>query len=108
MIIEAGFADRHDARTFRELAQRRNHVLAGFLDIGGVNADDGKDVWIFVRQIDRAPAAFNRSADRDDTRDTGIGGAAQHVVEVAGEIRVVEVGVSLYEHFGFRIVEISD
>ncbi len=29
VIIEAGLADRHDARAFRQLAQRCNHVLAG-------------------------------------------------------------------------------
>ena len=99
MIIQTGFANRHDARTFCQFAQRRNHVLAGFLDVSWVNADDGEDVWIFLRQIDRAPAAFHRSADRDDARDAGLGGAAQDVIEVAGEIRVVEMRVSLDEHF---------
>ena len=104
MIIEAGLANRHDAWIPCELTQRRNHVLAGFLNISWVNADYRKDVRIFLREIDGAPATFNGSADRDDARDTGLGGAAQDIIEVAGEIRIVEMRVSFDQHdFGLRI-----
>ena len=99
MVIETGFADRHDTRTLRQLAQRRNHIFARFLDIGRMNADDGKDVRIFLRQLDRAPAAFHRRADRDDARDTGLGGATKHVIEIGREIRIIEMRVSLDEHW---------
>ena len=63
-----------------------------------MNADDGEDVRIFFRQLDRAPAALDRGADRDDPRDAGLGRAPQHIIEVRREIRVIEVGVGFDEH----------
>ena len=98
MIIQAGFADRDDPRTFRQLAQRRDHIVPRFLHISRMNADDGENIRIFLRQLDRAPAAFNRRADRDDARDAGFGRALQDVVEVRREIRVIEMRVSFDQH----------
>jgi hypothetical protein len=105
MIVEAGFADRDHPRTLCQLAQWRDDVLAGFLNVSWMNADYGKDVRISLRKIDSATAAFNRSADRDDARDTGSGGAAQNIIEVASEIRVVEMRVSFYQHYNIKLSE---
>ena len=98
MIIQAGFAKRHNARTFREFAQGRNHIIAGFLHISRMNADDGEDIRIFFRKIDSALAAFNRSANCDDARNASFGRAAQYIVEVAGKIRVIEMRVGFDQH----------
>ena len=62
----------------------------------------------FSAKVDRAPAAFDGGADRDDAGDTGLGGATQDIIEVAGEIRVVEMRVSFDQHdFGLRIPDIG-
>ena len=72
MIIETGLADRDNARTFRQFAQRIDHIFRRLFRIGGMNADDREHVRIFFRQFDRAPAAFERSSDRDDACNTGL------------------------------------
>ena len=87
MIIETGFTDRDNARAFRQFAQRSDHIVRRFLRVGGMNADDRKHVRIFFRQFDRAPAAFDRSSDRDDARNAGLFGAPQDIIEVRREIR---------------------
>src|SRR2546430_217556 len=95
MIIQTRFTNRYHARILRQLAQGRNYILSRFLDIRRMNADYREDIWIFLGQGDRAPAAFDRSPDCDDAGNAGIGGAPQDVVEVCREIRVVEMGVGL-------------
>ena len=85
MIIETGFADRDDARAFRQFAQRRDHIFLRFLGVGRMNADHRENVRIFFRQFDRAPAAFDRRADRDDARDAGLCRRAARLVEVGAK-----------------------
>jgi hypothetical protein len=48
---------------------------------------------MFFCQFDRAPAAFDRSADRDDARNARFICATQHIVEIIGEIRKIEMCV---------------
>ena len=59
VVIQSGLADRDDARILRELAQRRNDVFLGFLDISWMNADNGENIRVFFRQLHCAPAAFD-------------------------------------------------
>jgi hypothetical protein len=63
-----------------------------------MNSNDGVNAGIFLGQIDCTPTALDGSADRDDARDTGLGGAAQDIIEVAGEIRIIEMRVSFDQH----------
>ena len=63
-----------------------------------MNTDHSEDVRIFLRQRDRATAAFDRRADRDNAGDPGFGRTAQDVFEVGREIRIIEMGVSFDEH----------
>jgi hypothetical protein len=58
---------------------------------------------MFLRERDRAPAALNRSPNRDDARDARFVCAAQDIIEVGGEIGVIEMGVSVYQHCRFAI-----
>jgi len=58
-----------------------------------MNSDHGKNVRIFFGKLDRAPAALDRSADRDDARDSGVSRATKHIVEIVCEIRIIEVRV---------------
>src|SRR5436190_21886642 len=53
---------------------------------------------MFFCQIDGAPAAFQRCSDRDDASDARIVRATQHVVEIVGEIRIIEMRVGVDEH----------
>ena len=65
-----------------------------------MNPDHCENIRIFFRQLDRAPAAFNRRADSNDASHTGFICAPQHVVKIGREIRVIEMGVSFYDcHF---------
>ena len=57
MIIQAGLADGRDPRIFRQLAQRRDDIVARLFGVGRMNADDGKNIRIFFRQLDRPLAA---------------------------------------------------
>ena len=59
MIVQPGLANGRDARTFRQLAQGRDHIFTRLLGVVGMNPDDGKDVGVFLCQFDRAPAAFD-------------------------------------------------
>jgi hypothetical protein len=50
---------------------------------------------MFFCQVDSAAATFQRRADRDDARNVRIVCATQHVIEISGEIRIIEVCVSI-------------
>ena len=102
MVVEAGLADGRDTRAFRQLAQRGDDVVRSILGTGWMNADDGKNIRIFFRQLDRAPAAGERGADGEDAFDAGFVRPREDFIEVVGEIRVVEMGVGINEHLLFR------
>ena len=95
MIIEPGLADRRDAPTFRQLTQRGDDIIPRLFRVIGMNADDRENIRILFRELDRAPAAFKRGADRYDARDAGFGSACEDVLKISCEIRVVEVSVGI-------------
>ena len=73
--------------------------VAGFLlDIRGMEPDHRINERIFFRECDRPPAALDPGSDGDDPADSGQCGPFQDGVEVAGEIRIIEVGVGVGEH----------
>ncbi len=95
MIIETGFTDRYHSWALRQFTQRRNHVVAGFFDIARMHADDGKNVWILLGELDRTLATFDGDADGQDPGHSGIRCALQDIIEIRRKIRVIEVRVSL-------------
>src|ERR1700716_423053 len=99
MIIQTRLADGNDTRISGKFTQWRDHIFTGFFDISWMNADNGKNVRILFGKIDSAPAAFNRRADSNDARDSGLVGALENVIKVRREIRIIEVGVSFDQHF---------
>src|ERR1700730_4101387 len=103
MIIQAGLADRDDARALGELAQRCDYIFAGFLGIRRMNADDSEDIRIFVGKIDRAPAALDGGPNRNNARDASLGCASQHIIKIVRKIGVIEMRVSFYEHCRLKI-----
>ena len=64
MIIQPGLTDRRDPPTFRQLTQRGDDIIPRLFRVIGMNADDRENIRILFRELDRAPAAFKRSADR--------------------------------------------
>src|SRR6267142_1024836 len=67
-----------------------------------MNSDNREDVRIFFGKLDRAPAALDRSSDRDDARHAGFSRATKHVVEIVREIGIIEMRVSFDQHFQIR------
>src|SRR5207302_8739508 len=63
-----------------------------------MNSDDREDVRIFFRKIDRVPAALHRSTDGNNARDAGFSCAPQDIVEIVGEIGIIEMRVRFDEH----------
>src|SRR5256885_157094 len=70
-----------------------------------MDADDRENVRMFFGQCDRAQAALDGRADRDDAADAGFSRASQHIIEVRREIRVVEMGVGFDQHCRLKIAD---
>lgn len=68
-----------------------------------MHAHDGMDHRVSPRQFDRAPAAFDRRADRQDAFDPCGACAIQHGVEVGREILVIEVRMRVDEYHENRL-----
>src|SRR2546421_13125232 len=98
MVMQSCSADCDHALIPSQFPQWRYHIFASLLYVTRMNADHREDIRIFLRQRDRAAAALDRCPDRDDPRYARFCCAPEHVIEVRCEIRVIEVGVGLYEH----------
>ena len=62
---------------------------------------------MFFSEFDRAPAALNRGADRDDAGDPGVGRALQHLGEIRSEVRIVEVRVGIDQIKSIGLIGLS-
>src|SRR5437870_5757020 len=98
MIIKTDLTDRHNPRIFRELAQRRDHILWCFVRVSRMNSDHGENVRILFSKLDRAPAAFDRSADCNDACHARFRRTSQHIIKVGREIGIIEMRVCFDEH----------
>ena len=58
-----------------------------------MNANHRVNVRMLLGKIDSAPAALDGSTNCNDPRDTGFGRATKHIVQIAGEIRIIKMGV---------------
>src|SRR5438270_182976 len=63
-----------------------------------MNPDYGEDIRILFRELDRAPAALDRSSDRDDPRDARFVRALEDVNEIRREVWIIEMGVGFDQH----------
>ena len=63
-----------------------------------MNPDNGENVRIPLCQLNRTPAALNRSADGNDAGNTSVSRATKYIVKVIGEVRVIEVSVCFDQH----------
>src|SRR5438105_1115777 len=96
MIIETSFADRNHPRIFCKLAQRRRDVVVcNRLSGSWMNANNRKNIWVSLSQLNRATAAFNRCPDCENLCYASVSRALQDLIEIGCEVRIIEVGVSL-------------
>ena len=100
VVIEAGFADRDDARMLRQRAQRREKSSGASSADSRMNADCRQDHWdISAARLDRPAAALDGGADRDDPRHArGFAARASTSVEIVGEIGKIEMRVGVDQH----------
>src|SRR5436190_281658 len=64
-----------------------------------MNTNDGVNAGIFLGQVHCPLTALDGSTDGDDACNTGLGRPPQNIIEVTSELRIIEMGVSLYQHF---------
>jgi hypothetical protein len=95
VIIQAGLANRHDARVLRQLAQRRDHVVLRLLNVARMNANRRINSRILFREFDRTPAALDGCADCDDAFYICLLRAPEHILEIICEIGKIEMCVSV-------------
>ena len=60
-----------------------------------MNPNDGVNAGMFFGQVHCPLTALDGSADGDDACYARLGRAPQNIIEVIGEIRIVEMRVSL-------------
>ena len=85
MIIESGLANRNDARIFGQFSQRIDHVVTRFQHRRWMNADDGENILVCFREVDRAAAAFDGSADSDNAGDSRLIRSTQDIVKISAK-----------------------
>src|SRR5207237_4806956 len=95
VVIEPSLADRHDAWVLRQLTQRCDNVIFGIFNGIWVYADCREDGRMFFCQGDGTTATLQRRAHCDDARNGRIVCATQHIIEVIGAIRIMEMCVSV-------------
>ncbi len=101
VIVQPRLANGRNFRVFSQDAQCRKKVLDLILDVGGMNADDGIDIGIFLGQSDGSLAAFDSGANGDNPCHAGICRAPNHLIKVVGKLRIVEMGMGIDQH-GFN------
>src|SRR5947208_9510716 len=96
MIIKTGFTDGHHSWISCELAKRRRDVVVlNRLSGSWMNANDCENIPVFFGELNRAAAACNRCADRENSCYASVSCAPQDLIEISCELRIVEMGVSL-------------
>lgn len=97
MIIEPGFANGDYFGMRREFAQDWPDVFRRGGNVRGMPTDGGVDGRESVGEGEGALAAVGVSADSDDAGDAGGVRAFDHLGEIGGEIRKVEMSVGIVE-----------
>ena len=70
-------------------------VRRGLVRVIRVDADGGVNAGEALGQGDGGAASLNGSSDADNARDPQLGGSLDNGFDVSGEIREIEMGVSV-------------
>ena len=97
VIVQAGFAERHDLGVFRQVSQRRPQILRRFEGVRRMPARNGEHFLESFGERDRAPAALQVRADAEDALDARGARPVQKLGEVRRKLRVIEMGVGVEE-----------
>ena len=98
VIVEAGLADRHDFRIFRQSDQRFGVDIQFLMRVVRMGADRAENLRKFLRDRQHLRKFAHARADGDQARDAGGARARDHRVELGGEIRKIQVAVAIDEH----------
>src|SRR3982751_781828 len=95
VIIQAGLANRYYTRMFREVAQRRNHIILRLLRVAGMNTNGRVNRRISFGELNRTPATLDRCADGNNASYVSFLSSTEHVLEIICEIRKVQMCVGV-------------
>ena len=98
VVIHTGLADGRDFRVRCESADAFEPALRFLIDIGGMQANDRAHAVEPLRKRDRPAAAFQACSNTDDSLHTSLAGGGDNFLEVVLKVRIIEVGVCIYEH----------
>ena len=99
-VIEAGFTDRDDFWMLRKLAECREKVFGGFVDVAGVNANTGEDLVEALRNGEIGGDVRQIGGDGDEAMDICFTRSRDELVEfLGGKFVGSEVAVGVGEHF---------
>ena len=98
VIVEAGLADRHDLRIFRQRDQRLGVDVQFLVSIVRMGADRTEDLRKCFSDRKHLREFAHAGADGHHAADAGGARARHHSVELAGEIREIQVAVAIDEH----------
>ena len=99
MIVEAGLADRHHFRIFRQSDQRLGIDVQFLMSIVRMGADRAENLRKFLSDRKHLRKFAHARADGDQARNAGGSRPRHHRVELGGEIRKIQVAVAIHQHF---------
>src|SRR3954470_7157970 len=82
VIVQAGLANCYYARMFREVAQRRNHIVLRLLRLTGMNTNGRVNRRISFGELNRTPAAVDWRADGNNASYVSFLSSTEHVLEI--------------------------
>ena len=98
-IVEAGLSDAHDLRV-RGMSDELTGFVDGFLGcLMRMNADRAPDVWMSLGHGPHARESIKTRADRQHAANACGPRAVHHCREFAAEFRVIEMTVTVDDHF---------
>ena len=110
VVIEAGFAQRHDFRVPRQRDEIGRRHVEFFMGVMRVRADRAKHVRKALGDGEQVRLALDARGNRHHALDAGGTGARHDGVELGGEIGKIEMAVAVDEHvfvFGYWAARLS-
>ena len=98
VVVHAGLADSGDFRVGCKSADAFEPAFRFLIDKGGMQAHDRVHAVESLRQRNRPAAAFQACSDADDPLHAGLVGGGDDLLKVVLKVRIIEVGVCVYEH----------
>ena len=99
VIVEAGLADRHDFTIFRQRDQRLGVDVQFLVGVMRMRADRTENLGKFFSNGKHLREFTHAGADCDHAANAGGARPLHHSVQLAGEIRKIQVAVAVDEHF---------